>query len=143
MALALAREALELGETPVGCVITRGGEVVGRGFNRRETDKNALAHAEIIAINQACRALGGWRLAGCSLFVTLEPCPMCAGAIQNARVPLVVFGAYDPKGGACGGLFDLKRETASRTPDIIGGILEDECAQLLRGFFEDKRNNKD
>ena len=140
LALALAREAYELGEAPVGCVIARGGEIIGQGLNKRETAKNALAHAELIAINEACAALGGWRLTGCTLFVTLEPCPMCAGAIANARVPRVVFGAYDPKGGAYGGLFDLRTLWASHTPDVIGGILEDECGGLLKDFFSGRRN---
>ena len=106
-ALALAKEAAAEGEVPVGCVITLGDRIVGQGRNRRETDKSALAHAEIEAIDQACKTLGGWRLWECTLYVTLEPCPMCAGAIINARIPRVVFGGEDKKGGACGSVCDL------------------------------------
>ena len=141
LALELAREALALGEIPVGCVIARGGEIVGRGYNRRETDKNATAHAEAVAINEACGNLGGWRLTDCALFVTLEPCPMCAGAIVNARIPRVVFGAYDPKGGAFGGLFDLRTLGVTHVPDVSGGILEDECSELLTEFFKKNRRS--
>ena len=134
-ALALAREAAAEGEVPVGCVIVRNGRIVGRGRNRREADKSALAHAEIEAIGQACRELGGWRLWECTLYVTLEPCSMCAGAILNARIPRVVYGASDDKCGAvrsvCG-LFDMK---FNHHPKVECGILEEECAALLKEFF--------
>ena len=138
-ALDLAREAGEAGEVPVGCVVVRGDTVVGRGRNRREGDKSALAHAEIEAIDQACRTLGGWRLWECTLYVTLEPCPMCAGAILNARIPRVVYGAPDRKAGAvrsvCG-LFDM---AFNHHPAVEAGVLEEECAELLREFFRDLR----
>ena len=138
-ALALAREAFDDGEVPVGCVLVRRGEIVGRGRNRREGDKSALAHAELEAIDQACRNLGGWRLWECTLYVTLEPCPMCAGAILNARIPRVVYGASDSKCGAvrsvCG-LFDM---AFNHHPQVITGVLEEECAALLTEFFQKLR----
>ena len=134
-ALALAREAAEDGEVPVGCVIVRRGEIVGRGRNRRETDKTALGHAEIEAIADACRNLGGWRLWDCTLYVTLEPCPMCAGAIVNARIPRVVYGASDAKNGACGSVCDLFSMDFNHHPTVEKGVREDECAALLSEFF--------
>ena len=134
-ALELARLAMAEGEVPVGCVIVRDGAVVGRGRNRRETAQTALGHAELEAIAQACRTLGGWRLAGCALYVTLEPCPMCAGAIINARIPRVVFGAPDPKAGSCGSVTDLFALPYNHRPACEGGVLEEECSQLLRDFF--------
>ena len=138
-ALALAAEAAAEGEVPVGCVIVRGDEIVGRGRNRRETGKNALGHAELEAIDQACRRLGGWRLWECTLYVTLEPCPMCAGAIVNARIPRVVYGASDAKCGAvrsvCS-LFDMK---FNHHPSVEAGVLEEECGQLLTEFFQKLR----
>ena len=138
-ALALAREAFDDGEVPVGCVLVRRGEIVGRGRNRREGDKSALAHAELEAIDQACRNLGGCRLWECTLYVTLEPCPMCAGAILNARIPRVVYGASDSKCGAvrsvCG-LFDM---AFNHHPQVITGVLEEECAALLTEFFQKLR----
>ena len=134
-ALELAREAAADGEVPVGCVIVRRGEIVGQGRNRREKGKNALCHAELEAINEACTTLGGWRLWECDLYVTLEPCPMCAGAIINARIPRVVYGASDEKCGAvrsvCA-LFDMK---FNHHPQVEAGILEEECAGLLTEFF--------
>lgn len=138
-ALALAREAAAEGEVPVGCVITRNAEIVGRGRNRRETVRNALAHAEIEAINDACRNLGGWRLWECTLYVTLEPCPMCAGAIVNARIPRVVYGAGDSKCGACGGVCDLFSMEFNHHPTVEKGIREEESAALLREFFRELR----
>ena len=138
-ALALAREAFAEGEVPVGCVIVRNGQVVGRGRNRREKFRNALCHAEIEAINDACRNLGGWRLWDCTLYVTLEPCPMCAGAIVNARIPLVVFGASDDKCGACGSVCDLFSMDFNHHPQVIRGLRETESAQLLTQFFADLR----
>ena len=135
-ALALAREALEAGETPVGCVIVKDGTVVGRGRNRREEDRTALGHAEIEAIADACRTLGGWRLPGCTLYVTLEPCPMCAGAIVNARIPTVCYGAKDDKAGCCGSVLNLFEERFNHHPRVYGGVLEADCAALLREFFQ-------
>ena len=138
-ALALAREAARDGEVPVGCVIVRNGQIVGRGRNRRETGKTALGHAEIEAIAQACKTLGGWRLWECTLYVTLEPCPMCAGAIINARIPRVVYGASDSKCGACGSVCDLFSMAFNHHPQVESGIMESQCAQLLTDFFQDLR----
>lgn len=140
-ALALADQAAALGEVPVGCVIVRGGEIVGRGFNRRESSRSALAHAELIAIDQACRTLGGWRLWQCTLYVTLEPCPMCAGAIINARIPRVVFAASDPKAGSCGSLTNLFALPYNHRPALTGGVLEAECGGVLAEFFRELRRN--
>ena len=138
-ALALAREAAAEGEVPVGCVIVRKGQIVGRGRNRREKDKTALAHAEIEAIGEACGRLGGWRLWECTLYVTLEPCPMCAGAIVNARIPRVVYGASDAKFGAvrsvCG-LFDMR---FNHHPEVESGVREAEAAALMTEFFQNLR----
>ena len=138
-ALKLAKEAFELGEVPVGCVIVRNGEVVGRGRNCRETDKTALGHAEIQAIAQACENLGGWRLWDCTLYVTLEPCPMCAGAIINARIPRVVYGAGDSKGGACGSVCDLFAMDFNHRPQVERGLMERESMELLSAFFQKLR----
>ena len=138
-ALILAREAAAEGEVPVGCVITRGGEIVGRGRNRRETGRTALGHAEIEAIAEACRNLGGWRLWECTLYVTLEPCPMCAGAIVNARIPRVVYGASDAKCGACGSVCDLFSMNFNHHPEVTKGIREEEAAALLTEFFQNLR----
>ena len=134
-ALALAREAFEDGEVPVGCVIVRGDEIVGRGRNRREQGKSALAHAEVEAIAEACARLGGWRLWECTLYVTLEPCPMCAGAIINARIRRVVYGASDKKCGATGSVCNLFSMAFNHHPTVEMGILEEECAALLSEFF--------
>ena len=138
-ALALAREAAAEGEIPVGCVIVRNGRIVGRGRNRRETDKTALGHAEIEAIADACKTLGGWRLWDCTLYVTLEPCPMCAGAIINARIPRVVCGAMDSKNGACGSVCDLFSMDFNHHPRFEQGVRETESARLLSEFFEKLR----
>ena len=138
-ALALAKEAAAEGEVPVGCVIVRGDEIVGRGRNRREKDRSALAHAETEAIADACRNLGGWRLWDCTLYVTLEPCPMCAGAIINARIPRVVCGAKDEKSGACGSVCDLFNMDFNHHPAIEYGLREEECAALLTEFFRNLR----
>ena len=138
-ALALAREAAQDGEVPVGCVIVRGNEIVGRGRNRRETEKTALGHAEIEAIADACRNLGGWRLWECTLYVTLEPCPMCAGAIINARIPRVVFGASDDKCGACGSVCDLFSMDFNHHPEVEKGVREAESKELLTEFFQQLR----
>jgi len=134
-ALDLAREAAQEGEVPVGCVIVRQGEIVGRGRNRRETAKTALGHAEIEAIADACRQLGGWRLWDCTLYVTLEPCPMCAGAIINARIPRVVYGASDEKCGACGSVCDLFSMEFNHRPAVESGVQAQESSALLEEFF--------
>ena len=139
-ALALAREAFDAGEVPVGCVIVRGSEIVGRGRNRREGERNALAHAEIEAIADACRTLGGWRLWECTLYVTLEPCPMCAGAIAAARLDGVTFGAYDPGRGCCGSVYRLTEDPAFNAfVPATGGVLEEECAALINIFLQEHR----
>jgi len=138
-ALALARQAAEEGEVPVGCVVVRRGEIVGRGRNRREKVRNALCHAELEAINEACSNLGGWRLWECVLYVTLEPCPMCAGAIINARIPRVVFGARDTKAGSCGSVCDLFSMAYNHHPQVEAGLMEEECAQILSEFFRHLR----
>lgn len=138
-ALELAKEAAAEGEVPVGCVIVKDGQVVGRGRNRRETGKSALAHAEIEAIAQACETLGGWRLWQCDLYVTLEPCPMCAGAIVNARIPRVVFGASDKKCGACGSVCDIFSMDFNHHPQVEKGVLEEDCGAILKDFFKTLR----
>lgn len=141
-ALELARACLPDGDVPVGCVVVSPvGEVIGRGRNRREAEGCAAAHAEIEAITQACRRLGSWRLTGCVLYVTLEPCPMCAGAIINARVGTVCYGARDEKAGACGSVLDLFAERFNHRPRVYGGVLKEECAALLQDFFHDLRKN--
>ena len=138
-ALALAREAGQEGEVPVGCVIVRGDKIVGRGRNRREKEKTALGHAELEAIADACKNLGGWRLWDCTLYVTLEPCPMCAGAIINARIPRVVFGASDQKYGACGSVCNLFEMDFNHHPKAEKGLLEEEALALMEGFFKELR----
>jgi tRNA(adenine34) deaminase len=139
-ALALAGEAAAAGEVPVGCVITGpGGEIIGRGRNRREETGDASAHAELLAIREACRALGSWRLDGCAMYVTLEPCPMCAGAVINSRLPVVVYGARDPLTGSCGSVINLFEERYGHRPAVYGGVLEAECSRLLSGFFKNIR----
>lgn len=139
LALALAQESAKEGEVPVGCVIVCQGQVVGRGRNRREKHRNALCHAEIEAINDACNTLGGWRLWQCTLYVTLEPCAMCAGAIINARIPKVVFGARDPKFGACGSVCDLFSMPFNHRPEVAEGVLEEESKALMQAFFQNLR----
>ena len=141
-ALKLARQAAQEGEVPIGCVVTLGDEIVGRGRNCRETKKTALGHAEILAIDEACRRLGGWRLWQCRLYVTLEPCPMCAGAIINARIPVVVYGAKDPKAGSVDSVARLFSMDYNHHPHVISGVLEEPCAQLLRDFFRSLRSRK-
>ena len=138
-ALKLAKEAFDDGEVPVGCVITCRGEIVGRGRNRREKDKSALAHAEIEAISEACKNLGGWRLWECTLYVTLEPCPMCAGAIINARIPRVVYGASDAKCGAVRSVCSLFSMEFNHHPTVECGIREEEAGLLLTEFFQKLR----
>ncbi len=138
-ALELAREAAREGEVPVGCVIVSKGRIVGMGRNRRERDKHALGHAEIQAIDEACRALKGWRLWECTLYVTLEPCPMCAGAIINARIPRVVYGASDRKCGAAGSVCNLFSMEFNHHPQVEKGVLEEACGALLQEFFQNLR----
>lgn len=141
-ALSLAREAAAAGEVPVGCVIVREGRIVGRGRNRREENQRTASHAEMDAIAQANDTLGTWRLDDCALYVTLEPCPMCAGAILNARIPRVYYGARDSAMGACGGVLNLFMEDFPNRPALVGGILEAECRQVLAAFFQSLRDGR-
>lgn len=141
-ALALAREAAAAGEVPVGCVIVQSGRIVGRGRNRREETQTTVSHAEMEAIAQANEALGSWRLDGCELYVTLEPCPMCAGAILNARISRVWYGARDAAMGACGGVTNLYMEDFANRPALVGGILAQECRQVLSDFFSSLRTGE-
>ena len=138
-ALELAREAAEAGEVPVGCVIVRDGQVVGRGRNRREEKQQVYSHAEMEAIAQANARLGTWRLDDCTLYVTLEPCPMCAGAILNARIGRVYYGARDREMGACGGVLNLFMEDFPHRPALVGGVLAEECREALTEFFRQMR----
>lgn len=132
----MAKQAYDDGEVPVGAVIVKENEIVAKGRNRREKAKNALLHAEIEAIDNACKVLGGWRLWNCELYVTLEPCPMCAGAIMNAHIPKVYFGAYDFKNGSCGTVTNLFEMPYNFKPECVGGIMADECSALLKDFFK-------
>lgn len=141
-ALELAWEAAAAGEVPVGCVIVQKGRVVGRGRNRREENQRTASHAEMEAIAQANDALGTWRLDDCVLYVTLEPCPMCAGAIINARIPRVYYGARDSAMGACGGVLNLFMEDFPNRPALVGGILEEECRKVLAEFFQALREGR-
>ena len=145
MALALkeAKKAYNLGEVPVGAVIAKDGEVVAKAHNLRETKKNALAHAETLAIDKACKALGGWRLCGCALYVTLEPCPMCAGAILNAQIKRVVIGAKDEKMGAFGGFLDLREKKGLFRTDVVFGVEEEKSRAILQEFFRTLRAKRD
>ena len=141
-AMKQAKLAAKKGEVPVGAVIVRDGEIIARAYNTRETGKDALCHAEIKAIHRACRKLGGWRLPSCELYVTLEPCPMCAGAIINSRIVSVYYGAYDKKAGAFGTLFDMNTFGLNHKPEIYAGILEKECADMLSAFFSELRQKR-
>ena len=141
-ALRLARDAAAEGEVPVGAVIVLGDEIVGRGRNRREKDKNALAHAELEAIDEACKKLGGWRLWQCDMYVTLEPCPMCTGAIINSRIKRLVFGASDHKAGSCGSVVNLFDLPYNHKPEMISGFMQEECSQILTEFFRELRKKK-
>ena len=138
-ALKEAEKAALEGEVPIGCVIVKDGKVISRGRNAREKKKNALLHAEMVAIDKACRKLGGWRLWQCEMYVTLEPCPMCCGAIINARIPKVYIGAKDPKGGAMGSILDLTEFPFNHKVDTQFGILEEECREKLKTFFQNLR----
>ncbi len=141
-ALTLAFEAAEKGEVPVGAVIVKNGEIIAEGRNRREEKKNALSHAEIEAINTACKKLKSWRLDGCELYVTLEPCPMCTGAIINARIKTVIFGAYDSKAGSMDSVINLCDYPYNHKPEIYGGICEDECIAVMQRFFKGLRKEQ-
>lgn len=138
-AIELARIAAQNGDVPVGAVVVKDGKIIAEGYNTRQRDGIATAHAEVIAINKACKALGTWRLDDCELYVTLEPCPMCAGAIINARIKTVVFGAYDLKAGSCDSVINLFNLPYNHTPEVYAGICENDCAALLSDFFKDKR----
>lgn len=141
-ALALAERAREDDEVPVGAIIVRDGEIIARAYNRRQTDKCATAHAEILAIEEACRTLGGWRLPRAVMYVTLEPCPMCAGALINARVEKVVYGASDIRFGALGSLFNLSEMPLNHKLSVLGGVLGEECKNILSDYFKRKRKKK-
>lgn len=141
-ALKLAQKAADEGEVPVGAVVVCEGKIVGRGRNRRETKKSAIHHAEIEAIEKACKKLGGWRLHKCDLYVTLEPCPMCTGAIINARIKTLYYGAKDEKAGSCGTLVNLFDLPYNHKPEVISGVMEEECADILKKFFKDLREHK-
>lgn len=142
LALEEARKAAALGEVPVGAVVARRGEVVAAAHNTRETEKNALHHAELLAIDAACKKLGGWRLHRCDLYVTLEPCPMCAGALINSRMKTVYYGAPDPKAGSCGSMINLFALPYNHQPALVSGVLEQECADILRNFFRELRKKR-
>ena len=141
-ALRLAAESAAESEVPVGAVVVIDDRIVGRGRNRREKDKNALAHAELEAINEACRTLGGWRLWQCDMYVTLEPCPMCTGAIINSRIKKLVFGASDYKAGSCGSVVNLFDFPYNHKPEIVSGFMQEECSEILTKFFKELRKNK-
>ena len=142
-ALKQAKKAFAKDETPIGCVIVRDGKIISRGYNRRNAKKNALCHAEIKAIDKACRIVGDWRLEDCTLYVTIEPCPMCAGAIVQARIPVVIFGAKSPKAGCAGSILNLLNEPRfNHRAEVISGVCEDECAALMSEFMKNLRAEK-
>jgi tRNA(adenine34) deaminase len=141
-ALSLAVKAGIAGEVPVGAVVVSAGRIIGRGYNRRETSKSALCHAEIEAISEACQKIGSWRLCGCDIYITLEPCPMCAGAIINARIDRVIYACKDPKAGSCGSVLNLFEFPFNHSPAVFSGCLHDEASSLLRNFFLKLRNEK-
>jgi len=141
-ALELARRAFDNGEVPIGCVIVHDGKIIGEAANERAARKNVLYHAEIMAIDQACQAIGDWRLEDCTLYVTLEPCPMCAGAIVQARIPTVVYGAKSPKAGAAGSVLNVLEEPKlNHMVAVFAGVMEEECSALMSEFFVRFRNN--
>lgn len=142
LAIEEAGKACAIEEVPIGAVVVKDGEVVGRGYNRRETGKNALYHAELLAIDDACRKLGGWRLWQCELYVTMEPCPMCAGAIINSRLRRVVYGCEDQKAGSARSVINLFALPYNHKPEVVGGILSEECSALLSDFFKQLRKRK-
>ena len=140
LAIGQAKKAKELGEVPIGCVIVYDGKIIGRGYNRRNTDKNTLAHAEITAINKASKKIGDWRLEDCTLYVTLEPCQMCSGAIVQARIPKVVIGCDNPKAGCAGSILNILNHPAfNHQVETVKGVLEEECSKMLKDFFSDLR----
>ncbi len=142
-ALKEAAKAMELKEVPIGAVVVKDGKIIARGYNLRETAKDPTAHAEILAIREASQVLGGWRLHGCDLYVTIEPCPMCAGAILMARIDRLIVGAMDPKAGAAGSLINIPEdERFNHQTEIIRGVLEEECSGIMRTFFRELRKNK-
>ena len=142
-AIKQAKKAEKIYETPIGAVIVKDGKILARGYNKRETNSNSLCHAEIIAINKACKKLGDWRLEGCELYVTLEPCPMCAGAIIQSRIEKVFFGAYDTKAGCAGSKINMfEKNIFNHNVEVVGGILQKECAEILKLFFKNLRNKK-
>lgn len=142
LALEQAHLAYQIGEVPVGAVVVKNGQVVGTGYNRRETDKNAVAHAELLAIDDACKRLGGWRLWECELYVTLEPCPMCAGAIINSRIKRLIYGASDKKAGSVESVVRMFDLPYNHKPPYTAGVLEEECSQILKSFFKEMRSRK-
>lgn len=140
LALKEAQKAQIKDEVPIGCVIVKDDKVIARGHNLRETKRSVIKHAEIVAIEKACKKLDSWRLVDCELYVTLEPCAMCAGAIYQARIKRVVFGADDIKGGALGGNFDLYKEKLNHYPEVVEGVLKEECSSIISNYFKNKRN---
>lgn len=142
-ALKQAKKAYDIGETPIGALIVQNGKIIARGYNKRETKKNALMHAEVIAIDKACRKLGGWRLPRCEMYVTLEPCAMCSGAITHARIERVYFGAYDAKTGCAGSVTNLfEPNMFCHTVEVTGGVMEKECSEIIKKFFKELRESK-
>ncbi len=142
-AIRQARKAAALGDVPIGCVIEYEGKIIGRGYNRRMADKTVLAHAEILAMRKACKKIGDWRLEGCTMYITLEPCPMCAGAIVQARIPRVVIGSMNPKAGCAGSVVDLLHQPGfNHQVELTSGVLEEECSQMLTSFFKELRKKK-
>lgn len=142
LALKQAKKAQLIDEVPIGCVVVKDDKVIARGYNLRETKNNVIKHAEIVAIEKACKKLGSWRLVDCDIYVTLEPCPMCAGAIYQARMKRVIFGASDLKAGALGGNFDMYKEKLNHYPEVIKNICEDECSEIIKEYFKNKRKKK-
>ena len=142
-AIELAQKAYEMGEVPVGAVVVKDNKIIGEGYNFRESRQSALGHAEIMAIDAACKTLGSWRLEDCTLYVTMEPCIMCTGAIINSRISNVYFGAYDQKAGCAGTLYNLPEdERFNHRAKVVGGVMENECANLLSDFFKQKREKQ-
>ena len=142
-AIRQAQKAAALGDVPIGCVIEYEGKIIGRGYNRRNADKTVLAHAEILAMRKACKKMGDWRLEGCTMYVTLEPCPMCAGAIVQARIPKVVIGSMNPKAGCAGSVLDMLHEPGfNHQVETEVGVLGEECSQMLTAFFKELRQKK-
>ena len=142
LALKEAKKALLKDEVPIGCVIVKDDKIIAKGHNLRETKKSVIKHAEIVAIEKACKKLGSWRLVDCEIYVTLEPCAMCAGAIYQARIAKVIYGADDLKGGALGGNFNLYEQKFNHYPEVVKGVLKKECSSIISNYFKTKRNNK-